>query len=124
LPPSATDLGGVLRIALLNQAQAGKTTTYAELARRLDLKPPGAIHRLTESLELLMEEDCLANRPMLAALCVSKIPPRLPAPGFFAKAGELGALPCDATGAEAQAFHSRELQQALVFYASAPAPRR
>jgi hypothetical protein len=113
-----------LRKALLNQAQAGKTTTYAELARRLDLRPPGTIHRLTEALEITMEQDYLAGRPMLGALCVSKAGSGLPAPGFFAKASELGAFAEDATGQAARAFHARELQRALAFYAPAPTSPR
>jgi hypothetical protein len=113
-----------LRKALLNQARTCKTTTYAELARSLDLRPPGTIHRLTEALEITMEQDCFAGRPMLAALCVSKMRPGLPAPGFFAKARELGAFAGDATGPEAQAFHRRELQRTLAFYAPAAAPSR
>ncbi len=75
-----------LRIALIEQAKAGRTTTYRELAARIGLKPPQTIHRVAEALEILMEEDAAAGRPLLAALCGSKVRPGRPAPGFFMKA--------------------------------------
>src|SRR6202049_2950931 len=62
-----------LRQALIDQAQTGNPTTYKELADRLGLEPPQTIHRIVEALETLMENDVVAGRPMLAALCVSKM---------------------------------------------------
>ena len=106
-----------LREALTRQAATGKTTTYRDLADRLGLKPPHAIHRLAQALEVLMEEDVAAGRPMLAALCTSKARPDLPGPGFFMKAQSLGAFSGDPAGPEACAFHQRELRRALSFYA-------
>ena len=73
-----------LRQALIDQAQTGIPTTYKELTDRLGLEPPQTIHRLGEALETLMKDDVTANRPMLAALCVSKMRPGIPARGFFA----------------------------------------
>jgi hypothetical protein len=64
-----------LRQALIDQAQTGNPTTYKELADRLGLEPPQTIHRIVETLETLMEDDVAAGRPMLAALCVSKMRP-------------------------------------------------
>jgi hypothetical protein len=107
-----------LRQALLDQAQTGNPTTYNELAGRLGFEPPQAIHRLGEALETLMKEDVVANRPMLAALCVSKMRPGIPARGFFLAAKVLGVFSGDPTGPEACAFHADELQRVLSFYGS------
>ena len=101
-----------LRQALVDQARTGTTTTYKELADRLGLEPPQTIHRLGEALETLMKDDVTANRPMLAALCVSKMWPGIPARGFFLAAKDMGVFSGDPTGPEARAcnvcFHSME----------------
>jgi hypothetical protein len=106
----------LLRKTLTDQAKAGKRISYGDLAARLGLRPPQTIHRLTQSLERLMEEDAAAGRPLLAALCTSKARPGLPAPGFFAKARLLGIFSGDPEGPDAQAFHAAELRRAIVFY--------
>jgi hypothetical protein len=105
-----------LRRALLDQAKTGTPTTYKELADRLGFEPPHTIHRLGEALEALMKDDVIANRPMLAALCVSKMWPAIPAPGFFLAANVLGVFSGEPTGPEARAFHADELQRVLSFY--------
>lgn len=105
-----------LRQALIDQAQTGNSTTYKELADRLGLEPPQTIHRVGEALETLMEDDVAAGRPMLAALCVSKMRPGIPARGFFLAAQVLGVFSGDPTGPEARAFHAIELQRVLAFY--------
>ena len=64
-----------------------------------------------------MEDDVAAGRPMLAALCVSKIGPGIPARGFFLAAQVLGVFSGDPTGPEARAFQL-ELQRVLSFYRS------
>lgn len=107
-----------LRQALIGQAQTGIPTTYNELADRLGLEPPQTIHRLGEALETLMRDDVAANRPMLAALCVSKMWPGIPARGFFLAAKVLGVFSGDPTSPEARAFHADELQRVLSFYGS------
>src|ERR1700732_2999469 len=45
--------------------------TYQELANALQILPPHSIHRVTEALEHLMEEDAAADRPFIAALVIS-----------------------------------------------------
>jgi len=72
------------QLAALNQ-----TTTYGALARDLGLTGPATIARLTDALELLMEQDTAAGTPLRAALVNARNSP-LPAPGFFAKATALG----------------------------------
>jgi hypothetical protein len=107
-----------LRQALIDQAQTGNPTTYKELADRLGLEPPRTIHCIVETLETIMEDDVAAGRPMLAALCVSKMRPGIPARGFFLVARVLGVYSGDPTGSEARAFHEIELQRVLSFYGS------
>ena len=55
--------------------------TYQELANALQILPPHSIHRVTEALERLMEEDAAADRPLIAALAISKARGGLPGPG-------------------------------------------
>ena len=65
-----------------------------------------------------MKDDVVENRPMLAALCVSKVQPGIPARGFFVAAKVLGIFSGNPTGPEAGAFHADELQRVLSFYGS------
>ena len=95
-----------LREELLEQARTGLPVTYKELADRLELSPPHTIHRITEALEQLMEEDVAAGRPLLAAFAVSKARPGIPARGFFLKARALGVCSGDLAEQEALDFSS------------------
>lgn len=105
-----------LRQILIDQVQTMAPITYKELANRLELTPPHTIHRVTQALEILMAEDVAAGRPLLAALCVSRLHQNLPAPGFFAAAEALGVFSSARGSTEAQDFHTQELQRALTFY--------
>jgi thiaminase/transcriptional activator TenA len=100
----------------MDQVQTGSTVTYRELAQRLGLGPPHTIHRVTEALESLMEDDVAAGRPILSAICVSKMRPGVPARGFFLAAERLGIFSGGPSGPEAHVFHALELQRALSFY--------
>jgi hypothetical protein len=113
-------LRDLLRKALTDQAKTGRATTYRELADRLGLKPPQIIHQLTQALEALMEEDAAAGRPLLSALCTSKLRPGLPAPGFFIKANVLGIFSGEVESAAALDFYESERRRALSFYGSLP----
>lgn len=105
-----------LRRILLDRVRTGNLATYKGLADHLGLEPPQTIHRVTEALEALMAEDAAAGRPLLAAACVSRLEPGLPARGFFIAAQALGLFTGDPDGPEAGAFHARELQRAVDFY--------
>ena len=70
--------------------------TYNALAATANMTGPHKIHRLTSWLEQLMAEDHHNDRPLRAAVVISKARGGLPAPGFFEKAKELG-LDFDAT---------------------------
>ncbi len=111
-----------LRQALMDQARTGNLTTYKELADRLELAPPHKIHRIAEALEARMQEDVAAGRPMLSALCVSKMQPGIPGRGFFLTAEILGVFFGDPAGLEASAFHAIELQRVFSFYGNQPRP--
>jgi hypothetical protein len=65
-----------------------------------------------------LADDVTADRPMLAALCVSRMRPGIPVRGFFLAAQVLGVFSGDPTGPEARAFHAIELQRVLSFYES------
>ena len=64
--------------------------TYNALAAIANMTGPHKIHRLTSWLEQLMAEDYHNDRPLRAAVVISKARGGLPAPGFFDKAKELG----------------------------------
>lgn len=97
-----------LRALLAARAQDGAPISYREAADRLGLVPPGMIARLGAALEALMEEDAADARPLLAALCVSRVSGR-PGLGFFLKAAELGLFSGDPAGPEARHFHASQL---------------
>jgi len=83
--------------------------TYQELAKALQILPPHSIHRVTDALERLMEEDAAADRPFIAALVISKARGGLPAPGFFDCARRLGRFAGDPDGQDTWSFHAAEL---------------
>ena len=73
---------------------------------------------MTEALEHLMAEDAATDRPFIAAVAISKARGGLPAPGFFDCARRLGRCAGDAAGLEACAFHAREFNAAVTFWAA------
>ena len=95
-----------MRAFLESVAKRRILITYQELANALQILPPHSIHRVTEALERLMEEDAAADRPFIAALAISKTRGGLPAPGFFDYAERLGRF---ADGQDARTFHAAEL---------------
>ena len=103
---------------LIDVARKCGTITYRELAQRLGLQPPHTIRQLTEALEHLMAEDAAAARPFIAAMVISKARGGLPAPGFFDCARRLGRFAGDEAGLETWAFHAREFNAAVAFWAA------
>jgi hypothetical protein len=59
------------RAFLESIAKRRNLITYQELANALQILPPYSIHRVTEVLERLMEEDA-ADRSFVAAACQSR----------------------------------------------------
>ena len=81
-----------LEARLAQLAASGQTITYGALARDLGLAGPGMIARLTQGLEMLMEQDAKTGAPLRAALCVGRLNGDVPAIGFFDKAAALGCI--------------------------------
>jgi hypothetical protein len=98
-----------VRAFLETVAKRQTPITYQELTKALQILPPHSIHRVTEALEHLMEEDAAADRPFIAALAISKARGGLPAPGFFDCARRLGRFAGDPEGQDAWSFHAAEL---------------
>ncbi|WP_376695317.1 hypothetical protein [Wenzhouxiangella sp. EGI_FJ10305] len=94
--------------ALLDQARVQRRTlTYLEAADALAIPGPKRIHKTARLLELLLKEDVDAGRPIRAALVTSRVPPGLPAAGFFDRARRLGLY----TGDDQAVFHARLLEE-------------
>jgi hypothetical protein len=102
-------------------AKDGFPVTYQALASALGLVPPNTIHQITVALETLILEDAAADRPLIAALVISKARGGLPAPGFFDCAQRVGRFQGDPSGPEAPAFHATEFQKAVEFWRAAEA---
>jgi hypothetical protein len=68
----------------------------------------------------LMKDDVAANRPMLAALCVSKMRPGIPARGFFLAAKVLGVFSGDPDGPGGPCLP--RARAAACAFITAPAP--
>ena len=103
-----------IRAFLENFAKHRIPVTYQELAKALQILPPHSIHRVTEALERLMEEDAAADRPFIAALAISKMRGGLPAPGFFDCARRLGRFAGDPDSQDAWSFHAAELNSVFA----------
>ncbi|GAB4359238.1 MAG: hypothetical protein Kow00114_12030 [Kiloniellaceae bacterium] len=110
-----------LRRDLIACARAGETVSYQDLAWRVPVPPPHAIHRLTALLEELVREDHAAGRPLLAALAVSRTQRNaqgegIPGRGFFQLLRDLGRYAGPDQGPEAAAQHAAELRAALAHW--------
>ena len=107
------------RAFLQEAATRRHLVTYREMASALKAIPPDTIHQVTVVLELLMEEDAAANRPLIAALAVSGTLGNLPRRGFFDCASRLGQFTGDPDGPDARTFHAREADAAFGFWGGA-----
>ena len=107
-----------VRAFLENVSKRQIPITYQELAKALQILPPHSIHRVTEALERLMEEDAAADRPFIAALAISKARGGLPAPGFFDTARRLGRFAGDPDGQDVWSFHAAELNAVFARWGS------
>lgn len=92
---------------ILESARRERTTlTYLQAADAMALEPPHRIHKITRLLELLLNRDARAGRPLLAALVVSRVRGGSPGPGFFDRARRLGLF----DGTEPERFHHQLLE--------------
>ena len=96
-------LVAALRAYLAPRAATGERVTYRQVAQDLAVPGPGSIQIVAQALEIMMQQDVLAGRPLLAALVVSRVH-NLPAAGFFQTAQALG---FDA--ADPAAFHAAQI---------------
>ena len=103
-----------LRQALIDQAQTGNRRRTKNSPTASDLNRRRQFTASARHSRLLMKDDVAADRPMLAALCVSKLRPGIPARGFFLAAEVLGVFSGNPTGPEARAFHADELLRVLT----------
>jgi hypothetical protein len=110
------DLNRTIRETLRQIADQRETITYRDLAARTQVPPPHTIHTLTLLLEDLVREDHAADRPLLAAVAVSRAQAGVPGPGFFQLLSELGRYAGPDRGAEAAAVHDVELQAAWAYW--------
>lgn len=92
--------------AVLEQARVQRRTlTYLQVADALAIDAPQRIHKTTRLIEILLNEDARAGRPIRSALAVSRIRNGRPAPGFFDRARRLGLF----DGNDPEGFHDRLL---------------
>ena len=105
-----------IRAHLCEIAQTAQPITYQAFAKRLELSPPNTIHQLTVALEQLIDEDAAANRPLIAALVISKARAGLPGRGFFEYTKEIRLFDGDVLGPDASVFHEAELKRAVQFW--------
>lgn len=111
-----TAIADLLRPVLEDRARVGATIIYAHLAQAAGVPPPHSVHKTGEALEVLMEIDAAAGRPLLAAVAISKARDGVPAPGFFQKASELGLYFGPDRGPQAATFHALELEKVWAAY--------
>lgn len=104
-----------LRRMLVAHAQRFETTTYAELAQRLQLVPPRTIGQVSQALEILMEQDAIAREPILAAVVVQRSG-TIPRAGFFQKARSLGLYDGVDTGPHAELWHLTQRERLQVYW--------
>lgn len=110
-----------MRAHLVQIAVHGEPITYKMLADALEVRPPNSIHQVTEALESLMGEDAANGHPFIAALVIGRNRNRLPAPGFFETARQLGRFRGDPAGLEAHEFHKVEFASAVAYWGGFPA---
>jgi hypothetical protein len=118
-PRSREILKALIRQELVRQARLRVPMTYTHLAKRIPLSSHKTFETIGKALDALMEDDARENRPIIAALAVKATAPGLPAQRFFRKASDLGRFSGGPEDVEAFAFHAKELQRAIHFYAPA-----
>lgn len=116
-PADSAILKARLRRELTRQAQLGWPMTYRRLADRIAFSSPKAVDLIGEALGAMMEDDVRDGRPLLASLATESVQPGLPARWFYRKASALELFQGDPADVEGYAYHARELQRAILFYA-------
>ncbi len=105
-----------LRRVLTAMARERATVTYRDLCELADIPGPCRIHRITDLLEQIIQEDLAADRPLLAAVAISRGPARIPQRGFFQLLQALGRYDGPDDGPSAAAFHQDELEMVWAYW--------
>ncbi len=95
---------------LASYADAGECITYAALAAQALIPAPHRIHKLTQFLEALIQQDVEQKRAIRAALVISKTGTKMPAAGFFMHCEALGIFSKDIFSSP-QDFHQDCLER-------------
>ncbi|MBZ9559652.1 MULTISPECIES: hypothetical protein [unclassified Modicisalibacter] len=102
---TGTPLAARIRRLLETTPREALPLTYHQVADALGLQPPRTIRQVAMALEQTMREDAAADRPLIAALVVSRQGEGLPARGFFDLAVALGRFP-DASARHVEAWRA------------------
>lgn len=105
-----------LRRVLTAMARERATVTYRDLCELADIPGPCRIQRITELLEEIIQEDLAADRPLLAAVAISRGNGQMPQRGFFQLLQSLGRYDGPDDGPSAAAFHQDELEMAWAYW--------
>lgn len=102
-------------LAELEEARCQRhLVTYRSLIERLQLPTP-AMATLTAALEHLIALDAREGVPLRSALVVSQGASRLPRPGFFECAQQVGRFNGEVDGIEAAAWHASEVTRVFEY---------
>ncbi|MEX0760350.1 MAG: hypothetical protein WD100_12295 [Tistlia sp.] len=105
-----------LRRVLEAMAREQTTVTYRDLCELAAIPGPCRIQRITELLEQIIQEDLAADRPLLAAVAISRGHAGIPQRGFFQLLQSLGRYEGPDDGPDAAAFHRDELELAWAYW--------
>ena len=105
-----------LRKLLVDRTDIRQPLSYKEVAELLHVSEPPVIATITGLLEVLIDEDIKANRPVLSALVVQKGKSQIPRPGFFEKLNSLKVIDLNDKGFDVALWHASELNKLKKFY--------
>ncbi|MDH3325086.1 MAG: hypothetical protein OEM38_00040 [Gammaproteobacteria bacterium] len=108
----------LLRKVLEERAVNGDCISYKALASELGVIQAPVIATVTGLLELLIDEDVAAKRPILSALAIQKGSTRLPRSGFFEKLNSLNIIDTNITTFDAVTWHASEIKKLKIFYSN------
>ena len=102
------DIPPALYDRLRELAREGSTAYYGDIARLLgmDIRSPHVRVQIGEMLDAVNRAEHATGRPLLSAVVIAK-KPRMPGPGFFTGARDLGVY----TGHEDRAYWLEELRR-------------
>ena len=96
-------------------AGEGGAITYREIADRAEIRPPGRIQCVTNTLEEMIRSDHAAGRPLRPAVAISRAGDGVPGPGFFQLCREISLYFGPDSGPQAALFHQIQRQRLHEF---------